>query len=188
MLKHSPNGDAYLPDGAADLSEPPAPRSLGLSLAIFILAYVLLQWGWIRAHGTWIEHLVVHDLTVAPAVAAIRSLTPEIAATARGASIRATGGGLNILSGCEGTEVVFLLLAALLAVRLPWRIALPSALGGILWIFLLNQARVLALFYAFRADRASFDILHTTILPAVLVALAAAYFYGTLHFARQRLA
>lgn len=187
MLKRSPSGDAYLPDGA-DLDEPPKPRSVGLSLAIFLIAYAIMQWSWISAHGTWVERLVVHDLTVAPAVSAIRSLTPDIAATAKGASIKAPGGGLNILNGCEGTEVVFLLLAAFLAVRLPWRVALAATLGGLIWIFLLNQARILTLFYAFRADRASFDILHTAVLPAILVALAAAYFYGTLHVARRQLA
>lgn len=41
---------------------------------------------------------------------------------------------------------------------------------------LVNQARVLALFYAWRHDRGWFDALHGTLLPLMMVAAAAAIF------------
>lgn len=189
MLQRSPSGEAFLPDGAVDAPAPPRPpRSAGRSLFLFVAVFAFLQWGWSAARGTWLERLVVHEATVTAAAALVRLITPAIPARAVGASIKAPGGGLNILNGCEGTEVMFLLVAAFAAVRLPWRYAAAALVVGLGWVFLLNQARILTLFYTFRADRALFDPLHTAVLPVVLVALTAAYFYAVLHAGRSRLA
>lgn len=189
MLERSPTGVPFLPDGAIDAPQaPPPPRSARTSLIIFMLVFVLLQWGWSASRATWVERLVVHQATVPPAAALVRLITPGIPAKAVAASIKAPGGGLNILNGCEGTEVMFLLVAAFAAVRMPWR-RRAAALGlGLAFVFAINQARILTLFYAYRADRALFDMLHTAVLPAVLVALAAGYFYAALHYSQRRLA
>jgi exosortase/archaeosortase family protein len=186
MYKRSPSGEAFFPDAANE--EPPPPRSLRHTLLIFIAVFALLQWGWSVARDSWLERLVVHQATVVPAAALVRLLTPAIPAQAVAASIKAPGGGLNILNGCEGTEVMFLLAAALAAVRLSWRYRLPALLLGVALIFVLNQARILTLFYTYRADRGLFDALHTAVLPVLLVAATAAYFHAVLHYSRRRLA
>lgn len=186
MLQRSTNGDAYLPDGTVEWPEPRPPRSTGRALVFFLLIFFALQWGWESLRGSWVERLVVHQATVAPAATLIRTLTPEIPARASGSSIKAPGGGLNILNGCEGTEVMFLMIAAIFAARLPWRLGLAGLGLGLLWVFILNQARILTLFYAFRGNREWFDLLHTAILPAILVALALAYFHGLIHLANRR--
>ena len=176
----------YLPDGLCDAPQARTPYPLGLTLIIFFGVFILLQWGWGEARDTWVERLVIHQATVKPATALVQALTPEIHAKSVAASIKAPGGGLNILNGCEGTEVMFLLVAAFAAVRMDWRHKLVGLATGLCLIFVLNQARILALFYAFRNDRTLFDLLHTTVLPALLVAAVALYFYVVLH--RDRLA
>lgn len=186
---HSIDIPAFLPDGAVDaLPQAEPPRSTRMALVIFLGVFIVLQWAWGETRGSWLERLIVHQATVTPAAKLIRLATPEIPAQAVGASIKAPGGGLNILNGCEGTEVMFLLAAALLAVRMPWRQRLPALLLGVGLVFALNQARILTLFYAFRADRSLFDALHTAVLPVVLVAATAAYFYVALHYCQRRLA
>lgn len=181
-------GIPYLPDGHAESPEPRQPYSAGRSLGIFLTIFVLLQWGWNASRGTWVERLVIDKATVAPAAKLVRALTPEIAAMASGPSIKAPGGGLNILNGCEGTEVMFLLIAAFFAARMPWRLRLLGLGIGLGWVFVLNQARILTLFYAFRTSHTWFDILHTAVLPALLVALTAGYFYAALYSIRHRVA
>lgn len=188
MFKRSPTGEAFCPDGTIDAPEPLPQRSILNTLIIFIAIFVLLQWGWSAARGSWVERLVVHQVTVIPAAALVRLLTPEIPAQAVAASIKAPGGGLNILNGCEGTEVMFLLAAALAAVSLPWQHRVLAMLLGTGLIFVLNQGRILTLFYTFRADRSLFDALHTAVLPVLLVAATAAYFYAVLHYSQRRLA
>lgn len=159
---------------------PTAPRPGWRVLAAFLAVFALLQWGWGAARDTWLERLVIHDATVRPAAAAVRLLSPGIDAQPVGASIKAPGGGLNVLNGCEGTEVMFLLAAAFAAAPLPWRRRLAGLGVGLALVFLLNQGRILALFYSYRADRALFDALHTLVLPALLIALVALYFHAVL--------
>jgi exosortase/archaeosortase family protein len=180
------NDVPYLPDGACETAPPRDPYPLWLTLTIFLGVFGVLQWAWGESRDTWIERLVIHEATVKPAAALVQVITPEANARPVAASIKAPGGGLNILNGCEGTEVMFLLVAAFAAVNLGWRHRLIGLALGLGLVFVLNQARILALFYAFRNERGLFDILHTTVLPAVLIAAVALYFYAALH--RSRLA
>ncbi len=179
MPFRSLRGIPYLPDGAVDWpARTPPPRSRGIVLFLFVAIFATLQLGWSSARDTWLERLVVHLVTVQPAAAAIRLLTPEIPAQALGPRIVAPGGGLNILNGCEGMEIVFLLAAAFFAVRMRWRTRLAGLGAGLSLVFLLNQARIMVLFYAFRSDKAVFDLLHTLASPVLLIAAVALFFYG----------
>lgn len=171
----------YLPDGACDIEPPRTPYPMWLSLAIFLVVFFVLQWSWGTARDTAVERLVIHEATVRPAAALIRTLSPEIEARPVAASIKAPGGGLNILNGCEGTEVMFLLIAAFAAVRLGWKRRLVGLALGLGLVYVLNQGRILALFYVFRNERALFDLLHTTLLPVVLIAAVVLYFYVILY-------
>lgn len=137
---------------------------------VFLLALLALQAGWSALRGSAAERAVIDQATVGTAVALVRRLTPEVDAQARGARIQAPGGGINVLNGCEGTEVLFLLWAALLAAPLSWRWRLQGALLGLVWVFALNQLRLLALFYSYRDNREVFNLLHGLVAPGVLVA------------------
>ena len=147
-------------------------RALG-----FVLLFMALQAGWEWARGSWLERLWIHDLTVRSAVQLINLITPHVQAVAQQARIVAPGGGLNVLFGCEGTDVVFMLAAAFLVFPLPARVRLWGLLSGLVWVFVLNQARIVGLFYAFRSDRALFDVLHTTAAPLLMVALCGVFFH-----------
>jgi exosortase/archaeosortase family protein len=102
--------------------------------------------------------------------------------------LRAPGGGLNILNGCEGMEAVFLLLAAFVVAPLSWRCSAMGVLIGVGFVYAINQVRILALFFAYRADPRLFYTLHTTVTPIAAVLLVAAYFYLWMLYANPRLA
>lgn len=176
----------FIPDGLCDAPQARTPYPLSLTLVIFVTLFAVLQWAWSEARNTAIERWVIHDITVKPAAVLIQFMTPAAHARAVAASIKSPGGGLNILNGCEGTEVMFLLVAAFAAVRMGWRHRLAGIALGLVLVFVLNQVRILALFYAFRDDRHLFDLLHTTVLPALLIAAVVLYFYVCLR--RDRLA
>jgi len=137
---------------------------------VFLLILATLQGGWSALRGSAAERAVIDLATVGTAVALVNRLTPEVAARAHGARIQAAGGGINVLNGCEGTEVLFLLWAALLAAPLSWQWRIQGAVLGAVWVFALNQVRLLALFYSYRSNRPMFDLLHGLVAPAVLVA------------------
>lgn len=150
------------------MSRPPSLRRAALFLALF----VGLQLLWGKHRGTAIERAIIDGATVGTAVALIDALTPAVNARAEGARIRAAGGGLNIRNGCEGLDIAFLMIAGILALPMPPKRRVTALALGILLAFALNQARVLALFYANRSDRALFELLHGTLAPVVLVAAA----------------
>lgn len=143
----------------------------------FILLFMALQACWEAARGSWIERLWVHELTVRSATALINLTTPQVQAVAQGTRIVAPSGGLNVLFGCEGTDVLFLLAAAFAVFPLPARVRIRGLLSGLLWVFMLNQLRIVALFHAFRSDRALFDLLHTTAAPLLMIVLTGLFFH-----------
>jgi exosortase/archaeosortase family protein len=149
---------------------------------VFLALFALLQLGWQSLRGTGVEQLIIHDCTVEPAAHLVNVFTPSVHARAVGFSLQAPGGGLNILNGCDGMEALLLLCAAFAVVPIPWRHRLAGLLLGVAVVFLVNQLRILLLFYAFRAGPAWFDPLHSTITPIAVILTVSAYFYAWLAY------
>lgn len=139
-------------------------------VGLFLSVFFGLQQSWLAARGTLLERLVIDDLTVGGAAFLANLLTPGVGAVAAGSRLRAPGGGINILNGCEGVEIVFMLVAALAACPMAWRSRLAGIAAGMVFVFMLNQARILALFYAYRTDKALFGLLHGTVAPVFMIA------------------
>ena len=179
------NGVPYLPDGQGLTVTPSRPWSTWIRVAIFVACYVILQGLYARAGGTDIERFFLETAGSRSAAALIDLVQPELGARSVGARVTTPkGGGINIANGCEGTDLYFLLFAAFASVSLSWRWrAIGFGLGlGI--AFALNQARIIALFHAYRSDHALFDLLHTTVAPVVLVIALVLYFHAWLHYSR----
>jgi exosortase/archaeosortase family protein len=85
-------------------------------------------------------------------------------------------------------EALFLLAAAFAVAPLSIKSRLFGFLLGVPVVFAINQARILALFYAHRHDPALFYPLHATVAPIVVVIVVALYFYLWLHFDGRRIA
>lgn len=153
---------------------------------LFIATFAALQALWTSVAGSSAERLVIDKATVEAAAGWIRLLTPEVPVVAAGPRLTAPGGGINVLKGCEGTDILFLLLAAFAVARLRWRHRLAGIALGATIVYLLNQVRVVALFYAYRQDRTLFDLLHGTIGPLLLVVLIGLFFFTWLHWLGPR--
>lgn len=150
--------------------------ALALRLAIFAACFALMQHLYASAAGTTLETFIVNHLTVGTAAAILDWADPTLGVTARGSRLTAPGGGINVLNGCEGTDVAFLLLSAFLVAPVPWRRRLSGVAVGLALLFVLNQVRVIALFHTVRSAREWFDVLHGTVAPLVLVAATGAFF------------
>lgn len=174
FIRQSPSGVPYLASAGEATAKPTSSLRQGL---VFLAIFVLLQTCWNAASGTMIERLLIDQATVAAAAMWVRTLTPEVVAVATGPTLTAPGGGINVLKGCEGTEVVFLLLAAFAVAHLSWRARLTGVAVGTILVYVLNQIRVIALFYAYRQDPVLFDQLHGTLGPLTMVLLVGAYYF-----------
>jgi exosortase/archaeosortase family protein len=177
----SSNGVPYWPDGFDPGAAPAGPRPLWVQVLCFLLVFAAAQWLYSLAADTWLQRLFVEHLGSSPAAALINLATPAVNASAVGSRLTAPGGGINIRGGCEGTEVLFLLLAAFATVPLGWRSRAVGLAIGALLVLMLNQVRIVGLFYAYRADHELFGLMHTVVAPVVLVALTGCYFYAWIH-------
>lgn len=153
-------------------------KSLGrlLQALLFLAIFGVLQYAWSTVREGDIGRFVVEDLTVKTAVALINLFSPQTSAIAQGTHISAIGGGINVISGCEGVEVMLLLAASMTISPLAWRSRLAGLLIGSLVVFLLNQARLISMFFAVRIDRSVFEMLHGMVAPILLIALTALFF------------
>jgi exosortase/archaeosortase family protein len=174
------------PDLEPSIPPPPLARPVWQALGIFLITFFGLQQGWSMARGTRLEHWVIDCATVGTSVALINVLTPGLSAVARGPSIVAPGGGIDVINGCEGTELWFLLAAALLAYPFSASSRLLGLVTGVIFTFLINQLRLLALFYSFRDDRAVFEQLHGILAPLGLIAGMLIFFRALLEWEWRR--
>lgn len=163
------------------------PRSsAGLRFAAFAVIFLALQAAWAALEGSPVWKTWMETLNVGAATAIINLLSPEADALADGTRIRAAGGGLNLLQGCDGAELLLLLTSAFLVapISLKWRI-IGWGLGlALAW--LLNVGRLVALFYAWRADPGTFDLLHNYIGPVFLILVLCLYMNSVLALAAPR--
>jgi exosortase family protein XrtM len=154
---------------------------------VFLLVFLALQLGWQALSGTAVQKFIVHDCTVQTAAALVNLLTPNVHASAVNFTLQAVGGSLNIINGCEGMEALFILCAALVVAPMPWKLRALGFLFGTVVVFVINQARILVLFYAYRTDASLFDLLHGTITPIAVVVLVCSYFYAWLNYSQRSL-
>ncbi|WP_059424658.1 archaeosortase/exosortase family protein, partial [Sulfuricella sp. T08] len=152
-------------------------RGMELRFAlIFLAVFFVLQYSYSTSRGTAFEHLVIEVATVRPSVAVINLIAPKEQAQATGHRIASPQGGLSVLNGCEGTESIFLLLAAITAFTAPWKHKLKGALLGTVFIYLLNQGRIVSLYFSVHHDRHWFDLLHGYVAPTLIIVLACLFF------------
>lgn len=160
---------------------PRKPLPIWASALVFLSVFFILQMSYDACRGSDFEHFILGDLTVSPTATVINLLTPAVQVKALGNQLIAPGGGITVLKGCEGTEIMFMLIAAFAAVVMPWRRRLSGLGLGILLVFCLNQVRLVTLFYVYRSEPSLFNLLHGTVAPIVLilcVGLYALYWMG----------
>jgi len=171
-----PNQEKHNPENPHQDQANPAGSMIKQAL-VFILLFILMQAGWQMVGDDAIGHFIRGTFTVKPAVILIHLLTPHIQTSALGNQILAPGGGLVIKIGCEGIEALFILIAGLFSLTMDWRAKLSGMLLGLMLIYIVNEMRILMLFYAFRADKALFQLLHVTIAPLALIAIAGLFYH-----------
>lgn len=145
---------------------------LALFAAIFGALYTTLAQLWSRG----LAHAVIDVATVEPAAWLGRIVARDPRIVAAGSRLGAPGATLNVLFGCEGSDALMLLIAAVcVAPCTAARKAIGLVCGAAL-VFGLNQARLLALLFCLRARPAWFGALHGLLGPLALVACITAFF------------
>jgi len=150
-------------------------------VALFVAMYAALAQAW----GEGLSHWLIDWATVEPAAWIARLLSGDAGILADGSHLRSTSASINILYGCEGTDALMLLASALLVAPASFRDRLIGLTAGTVFVFAINQVRVLALFFSVQSHPAWFGPLHGLIAPLSVVVLVVVFFLGWLRWAAR---
>ena len=81
----------------------------------------------------------------------------------------ATGGGIEIVAGCNGVEAVLILISAVLAFPAPWKHKVLGVALGFLAIQALNLVRIVSLFYLHEWNQVWFEWFHLYLWQALII-------------------
>jgi len=143
---------------------------------VFLVAFFMLQWAYQALSDTTAYRFYIETLTVRPSTALIHLLAPTENVTAQAHRLVWPEGRLSVLNGCDCAEAMELLMAAFIAVAGSWRMRFTGIALGTLLIYGLNQARIVALYFAVRHDKALFELIHGLIGPLIIIAVACLFF------------
>ena len=109
--------------------------------------------------------------------AVINLITPKEQTYAQGTAIKSRGNTLmSVAWGCEGTEGIFMLIAALMAYSMKRKWKLYGILAGTALLFFLNIFRLVILFYTLRFIPKLFDIMHVYVGQTFIIFFAVLFF------------
>lgn len=138
--------------------------------------YLLLQCAYLAAPEWLAKELLVDRLTVKPSAALLDWWFSDVAVSAKGSRILSALGSINVARGCEGTETLLMLVAAIIAAWRHWRYTLLGLMAGIVLVFAVNQLRIAGLFWVMLHHRRHFELCHGYLAPILVVGVAAVFF------------
>jgi len=115
--------------------------------AVFIFIGTLVFFFWVL-NNAWVFRHIIAPYTgwVASVATAVFKLFGQ-AATQAGPVVTVGGTSLSIATGCNGAEAMALYFSAVFAFPAGWRQKLLGVVFGLVGIFIINQIRVVALFF-----------------------------------------
>lgn len=140
----------------------------------FIVLFVLLQ----AAHyftRSYTASFLVDTMTTRASSALINIITPNEKTVVSGGAIIG-GATVEVMRGCEGIEGMLLLIAAVLAFPARALFKLYGIIGGILFIYVFNLARIAGLYYTVRYKPALFDMMHIYVGQTVIIIISLIFF------------
>lgn len=123
-----------------------------------------------------VENGIVRVFTVIPSGILLDWLTPGYRVTTAGTRILSPIANLNVLKGCEGTEVLLLLYASMIAMWRPLKATCLGLLVGTVLVFALNQIRVVSLYFVAAYHQPYFELVHGFLAPLLIIAVVALFF------------
>jgi exosortase family protein XrtM len=152
-------------------------NSLLLRFALkFIIAFAVLAAAFEASRGTALEKFVVEDAILVPTVAVINSVTPGEHVELHERTLTTSTSRLHVTRGCEGVEMFFLLVAAILAFPASPRRRAQGFVIGLALVYILSIARLAMLDWALRYSPGAWEILHGLVLPLAPIMAIALFF------------
>ena len=92
---------------------------------------------------------------------------------------------LAIVRGCDGSGSLFLLSAAIIAFSTTWKHKLIGLVASFVLLYVVNQIRVIGLYFVVAYQRDMFIIIHTYIAPTLVIAICGLFFLWWIYYAQR---
>ena len=149
-----------------------------LQFALFVGCYSLLDYGYLQVPNTaFAEVIYLHGVSK-PCAELINWLSPLEQVMAKQNHILSGKADLEIVRGCDGAGVLFLLVSAIVVFPSTWRHKLIGLAMGIALLYTLNLLRVIGLYYVIAYTPAYFLLIHTYLAPTFMVIVGCGYFFA----------
>jgi exosortase family protein XrtM len=137
----------------------------------FPLAYVAFYLVYLCVPDSVLSTFVYRYTINEPAAFFIRLLASDVVLRVEQHRILAPGMTLEIVRGCDGSGAFFLAAAAILAVGARLRVTLLGLTSAAITVFVLNEARVIALYFTAIYRPAWFTTLHVYLIPLLMIVM-----------------
>lgn len=153
---------------------------------IFFCLFIIMQQMWLSVANTGLGTLWINEVITRTLAFTIGWLADE-QVTVAGSMLTGAHASMNIANGCDGVDMMLMLIAALLSSTLSLRQKLLGAFSGLLFLFLINQLRLLLLFEVLQHSRQHFNLTHGILAPFLMLGATGLFYAWWLAVSRQPL-
>jgi len=144
-------------------------------LAVFIGVYAALEAIYFAVPDPFLLDVVYHDI-VAASADVIRLITPQEAVKTIANRLQSGGAALEVVRGCDGAGVMFMLSAAMAASSAPLWYKVAGVLAATVLVVVLNQARIVTLYYLAVYRKEWFLPVPVYFAPTFMIAVSGIFF------------
>ena len=147
-----------------------------LQFSLFVGCYALLNYGYFKIPDGLFMNVIYYHGVVTICADLINMISPWEQVLAQQNHLLSAKANLEIVRGCDGAGVLFLVVAAIIAFPSTWRRKLIGLLLGIGLIYLLNLLRISILYFVIAYQPNWFLLVHVYLAPTLMVLVGCCYF------------
>ena len=143
---------------------------------VLVLGYVSLDWCYRQVPDQILADRVYRWAINQVAAGIINSVAPTAQVKVDAHRLVSPRATLEVVRGCDGSGLLFLLVAAVLAFTASWSHKLVGLLVASVLVYVLNEVRVITLYFVLVSYPRWFVPLHISLIPVLIMALSAMFY------------
>ncbi len=145
-------------------------------IILFIGFYVLLDFGYFQIPVDLFINVIYYYGVVTICADVINFIAPLENVVAQQNHLISVNANLEIVRGCDGAGVLFLVISAILAFPAKLIRKLIGLMLGIILISMINLIRIIVLYFVVAYHSEWFSLIHTYLAPTLMVIVGGSYF------------
>ncbi len=151
-------------------------QSANRFVILFIILFAVFEGLYFLVPIDYLNNTLYPLLITEPCTAIINFFNGDSSVVARNSFIQSRTANLQIVRGCDGSGVLFLLIAAILAFNTSLKNKFVGIISGILFVYIVNTIRIIFIYYIVSHYKQYFVEFHSLIAPSIIILLTSMAF------------